>query len=259
MKRYAIFLCAATALALGACSEKGQDEGVAGYGRLTVRCGADLSLSSRAGEPAADAFAFVLTGPEGYRGEWATVAEFAAQDTIFREGPYTASIAYGDPAEEGVGKPHYEGTASVEIVARRTTEVVIEAKIANSQALVTATEQFLRYFHHAAMTVTTGAGNVFDFAPREAGAGEAVWVQAGTTLKVAATARKQSQTGTDEGPEVIFDEQTVSSTAPRTRYTFEYDAPDAGSAVLVIKLNDEPVETIVLDLEMNDGAIPEAE
>lgn len=259
MNKHLIYLFIAGALALGACSEKEQDQGAAGYGRLTVRCGADLSLASRAAaEPAGDAFTFILTGADGYRGEWATVAEFSAQDTIFREGAYVAAVRYGDPDAEGVDKPCYEGEAAVQIVARRTAEVTIEARIANAQALVTATEQFLSYFHDAAMTVTTGAGNVFDFAPREAGAGEAVWVQAGTTLTVAATARKQSQTGTDEGLSVTFGEQRIEATAPRTRYTFEYDAPDAGSAVLVIKLNDEPVETIVLDLEMNDGAIPDA-
>lgn len=248
----------AGALALGACSEQKDDRDAAGYGRLSVRCGADLSLMSRAAaEPAGDAFALVLTGADGYRGEWATVAEFSAQDTIFREGTYLASVAYGDALAEGVDKPCYTGEVSVEIVARRTAEATIEARIANSQALVTATEQFLRYFHDAAMSVTTGSGNVFDFAPREAGAGEAVWVQAGTTLTVKGTARKQSQTGTDEGLQVTFGQQSVASTAPRTRYTFEFDAPDAGSALLIIRLNDEPVETIVLDLEMNDGAIPD--
>lgn len=257
MKKQLIFLFASASLVLGACSEKTQDDGVPGYGRLSVRCGADLSLASRAeAEPAGDAFALALDG-EGYHGQWATVAGFAAQDTLFREGTYTATVTYGDPAAEGVGKPYYTGTASVEIVARRTAEVTIEAKIANSQVLVTATEQFLHYFHTPQFAVTTGTGNIFGFVPGRVPADETVCVQAGTALSVKGSARKQSQTGTDEGIEVTFDEQRVASTASRTRYTFEYDAPDAGSAILVIKMNDEPVETVVLDLEMNDGAIPD--
>lgn len=256
MKKHLIYLFAG-ALALGGCSEKtGGEDDASGYGRLSVRCGTDLSLTSRAAaEPAGDAFTFFLTGESGYRGEWATVAQFAAQDTIFKEGRYTASVAYGQPEAEGADKPYYLGEAPVQIIARRTAEVTIEAKIANSQAVVTATEQFLRYFHDARFTVTTGSGNVFAFAPGAATQDETVFVQAATSLSVTGSARKQSQTGTDEGPVVTFSEQTVAATAPRTRYKFEFDAPDAGSAVLVIWLNDEPVETVLLDLEMNDGAI----
>lgn len=253
MKKHAIFLLAAAALALAACAEKSGDE-APGYGRLSVRCGADLSLASRAATvPEGDAFALVLAG-ENYHGEWPTVADFAAQDTIFREGLYTASVAWGDPAAEGTGKPYYEGEASVEVIARRTVPVTIKARIANSLAVVTATEQFLRYFHDPQITVETGAGNLFAFDPAVTTLDDAVYVQAATSLKVEGTARKQSPDGKEEGPEVTFSTQTVAATAPRTRYVFEFDAPDAGSAILVIKLDDEPVETIVLDLEMNDAA-----
>lgn len=255
MKKHLIFLLA-SALALAACSEKA-DEGTPGYGRLSVRCGADLSLASRAASvPAGEEFAFVLDG-EGYHGEWATVARFAGQDTIFKEGPYTASVTWGDPQAEGIDKPYYEGKAAVQIVARRTTQVTIEARIANSEVTVTATEQFLRYFHDPQISVTTGAGSVFPFNPAASVPDEPVYVRAGTSLKVEGTARKQSPDGKDDGPEVKFSEQTVAATAPRTRYNFQFDAPDAGSAILIIKLDDQPVETIVLDLEMNDAAIEE--
>ena len=76
------------------------------------------------------------------------------------------------------------------------------ATIANSQTVVRATEQFLNYFHDAQFTVTTASGNQFDFTPGSTPADEPVFVKSATTLKVTGTARRQSQTGTDEGPKV---------------------------------------------------------
>ena len=53
---------------------------------------------------------------------------------------------------------------------------------------------------------------------------------------------------------MTFAEQTVDATRPATRYVFEYDAPNAGSAVVNIWLDDELTATIPVDVELNGDA-----
>ena len=129
------------------------------------------------------------------------------------------------------------------------------ATIANSQTVVRATEQFLNYFHDAQFTVTTASGNQFDFTPGSTPADEPVFVKSATMLKVTGTARRQSQTGTDEGPKVTFSEQTLEATSPRTCHVLTFDAKDAGSVTLTVTLSDDYTETRQIDCEVNEGAI----
>ena len=237
MKRYFAYIIAAAALAAG-CSE--QEEGAAGkgFGRLEIRTAADAGIVTRAvPTPDAGAFSLTLTG-DGYEGRWPSVDAFAQCDTIFREGTYTARIAWGDPAAEGADKVCYAGERQFTLQARRTNTVSVTATVANSQTRVRTTEQFRNYFHDAHFTVRTGAGNTFEFA---AEGGEAVFVQAGTALRVNGTARRQSQTGTDEGPEVS--------------HTFTFDASQAGSVTVTILLDEGEQVIAPVEIELNDDAI----
>lgn len=76
-----------------------------------------------------------------------------------------------------------------------------------------------------------------------------------TENKAEGTARRQSQTGTDEGPKVTFSEQTLEATSPRTCHIFTFDAKDAGSVTLTVTLSDDYTETRPIDCEVNEGAI----
>lgn len=251
MKRYFAYIIAAATLAAG-CSE--QEEGTAGkgFGRLEIRTAADTDIVTRAvPTPDAGEFSLTLTG-DGYEGNWESVDAFAQCDTIFREGTYTVRIAWGDPAAEGADKVCYAGERQFTLQARRTNTVSVTATVANSQTRVRTTEQFRNYFHDASFTVRTGAGNSFDFA---AEGGEAVFVQAGTTLRVSGTARRQSQTGTDEGPEVTFTATLDGVTKARTCHTFTFDASQAGSATVTILLDEGEQVIAPVEIELNDEAI----
>jgi len=103
--------------------------------------------------------------------------------------------------------------------------------------------------------VTTASGNEFAFTPGSDPADEPVFVKGGTRLTVTGTARRQSQTGTDEGPKVTFSEQTLEATSPRTCHIFTFDAKDAGSVTLTVTLSDDYTETRQIDCEVNEGAI----
>lgn len=174
-------------------------------------------------------------------------------------GAYTVAIAHGDPDAEGAGKPYYYAEQKIEVVPRRTVNADLTATVANSQVVIRATEQFLAYFHDARFTVTTASGNEFAFTPGSDPADEPVFVKGGTRLTVTGTARRQSPTGTGEGPEVTFSAQTLDATTPRTCHIITYDAKNAGSATLTITLGDSYTDTRTLDCEVNEGAIDDTE
>lgn len=255
MKKRLAYIGLAAALLAGCSHEEQTGSWPQDMGRIAVRCSAATGVDTRAwAAPAGDDFSLTLRS-DGYTESWATVAAFAAEEHLFREGTYTATIAWGDPEAEGPDRPCFRGEITTPVLARRLNTIRIEACIANSQTRVMATEQFLRYFHDAEFTVTTGAGNSFAYTPAAGRTAEPVFVQAATSLTVTGTARQQSQTGQTEGPLVTFPAQRLDATLPRTCHTFLFDAPDAGSATLTIYLGDGEAEVVDFDLELNDNAI----
>ena len=230
-----------------------------------IALSADTSIDTASAEasgtpeaPAAGAFSLTVTGETGTQ-KWDTLTEFEQSQTVFRMGSYTVAIAHGDPDAEGAGKPYYYAEQKIEVLPRRTVNADLTATVANSQVVIRATEQFLAYFHDARFTVTTASGNEFAFTPGSDPADEPVFVKGGTRLTVTGTARRQSPTGTGEGPEVTFSAQTLDATTPRTCHIITYDAKNAGSATLTITLGDSYTDTRTLDCEVNEGAIDDTE
>ncbi len=244
MKKQLICLLASAGLLAAGCSTENAPE-TTGYGTLSVSCTADTSIDTAAG----------ASGTQ----KWDTLTEFEQSETVFRMGSYTVAIAHGDPDAEGAGKPYYYAEQKIEVLPRRTVNADLTATVANSQVVIRATEQFLAYFHDARFTVTTASGNEFAFTPGSDPADEPVFVKGGTRLTVTGTARRQSPTGTGEGPEVTFSAQTLDATTPRTCHIITYDAKNAGSATLTITLGEDYTDTRTLDCEVNEGAIDDTE
>lgn len=80
-------------------------------------------------------------------------------------------------------------------------------------------------------------------------------MQAGTALRVNGTARRQSQTGTDDGPEVSFSATLDGVTKARTCHTFTFDASQAGSVTVTILLDEGEQVIAPVEIELNDEAI----
>lgn len=248
MKKQLIYLLASACLLAAGCSTENKTDET-GYGTLAINCTADTSIDTASAEasgtpeaPAAGAFSLTVTGETGTQ-KWDTLTEFEQSQTVFRMGAYTVAIAHGDPDAEGAGKPYYYAEQKIEVLPRRTVNADLTATVANSQVVIRATEQFLAYFHDARFTVTTASGNEFAFTPGSDPADEPVFVKGGTRLTVTGTARRQSPTGTGEGPEVTFSAQTLDATTPRTCHIITYDAKNAGSATLTITLGDSYTDT----------------
>ncbi len=260
MKKFIITLLATVIAGAAGCSKSEQPDGP---GRIALSHTTDCGLDTRAAViPAAGDFVLRITGPD-YDHTWERVSDFSAEETFFAPGTYTAAISWGDPEAEGADARAFYGESSFEIVPRRTIPVAITARIAHSAVAIQATEAFMRYFHDAHFTVTTATGNTFDFAPDAATltqttAGrvtqaDPVYVKPATSLSVTGSALRQT------GTSVTFPEQQLASTAARTCHTFTFDAPDAGSASVAIYKGEEYVETRLLHIELNDGAIPDHE
>lgn len=252
MKKQLIYLLASACLLAAGCSTENKTDET-GYGTLAINCTADTSIDTASAEasgtpeaPAAGAFSLTVTGETGTQ-KWDTLTEFEQSQTVFRMGAYTVAIA------------HYYAEQKIEVLPRRTVNADLTATVANSQVVIRATEQFLAYFHDARFTVTTASGNEFAFTPGSDPADEPVFVKGGTRLTVTGTARRQSPTGTGEGPEVTFSAQTLDATTPRTCHIITYDAKNAGSATLTITLGDSYTDTRTLDCEVNEGAIDDTE
>ena len=244
MKKQLIYLLASAGLLAAGCSTENDT--------------ASSEASGTPEAPAAGAFSRTVTGETGTQ-KWDTLTEFEQSETVFRMGSYTVAIAHGNPDAEGAGKPYYYAEQKIEVLPRRTVNADLTATVANSQVVIRATEQFLAYFHDARFTVTTASGNEFAFTPGSDPADEPVFVKGGTRLTVTGTARRQSPTGTGEGPEVTFSAQTLDATTPRTCHIITYDAKNAGSATLTITLGEDYTDTRPIDCEVNEGAIDDTE
>ena len=270
MKRFTLFPILAVAVALGAgsCADDAMNLSPKdGYGHIRLRGSADVQVETRATRaeldlstigvtaPAPGDFALKLTCPDPeFSKQWPTIDAFNIEDDLYKAGVYTAVVSYGSPDEEGTDKPYYYGTQEVTVIATQTATAQINASIANSLAEIRTTAAFDQYFHDAAFTLRTASGNEFAFTPKSGVTAVPVFVKAATKLTVTGTARRQSQTGEDEGPEVAFAEQALEQTVARTRHIFTFDAADAGSATLHITLDENEEITVSVDVELNENA-----
>lgn len=266
MKKIVFLILAATAaLTAASCADEEMNTPASeGYGRIQLRSSADVAIETRAAVdvstlgvtvPEAGDFALTLTSDDPVVNSiWASVDTFNQADTLFKAGTYTASVTWGDPDGEGENKPYYAGTQTFPIVAGQTVNKEVTAQIANAMAEVRATEAFLRYFHDATFTLTTGSGHSFPFTPGAEPADKPVFVKAGTSISVSGKARRQSQTGTDNGTEITLAAQPLAATTARTRHIFTFDAANAGSATLTITLAEGGVTITPVEIELNDNA-----
>lgn len=269
MKRQLLLYLAATAVMFAGCgeSEKG---GETGYGTVRLVCAADAAIETAVALGADDAptpgddvwadapdgsdFRLTLAG-EGTETSWETLAAFASENPLIKEGSYTATVTYGDPGAEGPGKPCFTGSEPLVVRARKTSECSVTARLSNAQTVVRTTQRFLDYYHDIRFTLTTGAGNAFTFAPDAEGYAEIpVYVRAGGSLSVAGTARRQSQTGTDAGIAVTFDPVTVDAAEARKRHIFTFDFSQGGGTTLTIEIGTDYTEEVDVECELNEEA-----
>lgn len=246
MKKNYPIICLLALLALGGCrSEQTEFPAGSGFGYVSIDCEASDEVISRAAIPVTvpdkSDFSLSIEGVDvDYAQSWEQFSDFVSADNSLQAGSYTASVAWGDPAQEGIDKPAYAGSTDFLIEAQQVTAAQITARLVNAQVLVACTERFRNYFHDEAFTLVTAAGNTFAFT---AASEDAVFIAPGAyTLD----GKALKQTGT----EVVFATQSGTAEA-RTRYTYTFDISTAGSARVTVSLDDTVVEEIDLNTELN--------
>lgn len=202
------------------------------------------------------------TGTTAFDRTWATVADFKLENPDFEAGDYdtsaqhysnsyTATLAYGNPAEEGVGKAAFAGvSAPFTIYAGNTAQnnVPVEVKMANSCFTLGVGEWLLNYYTQVELTIHT-ATNDFTFRPTSTAASELIFVAAGQPLAFSGKAVK-AQTGT----EVVFPKKTITgqaTTAACTKYAISIDHGTAGGGSLRISFSDTFTEVAAEEIELN--------
>lgn len=190
-----------------------------------------------------------------------------------RDISYTGNPTGGTTAYPAVLPAAHEATENSDNIFYRTIRTVMKKQLicllasAGLLAAGCSTENAPETTGYGTLSVSctadtsidTAAGNEFAFTPGSDPADEPVFVKGGTRLTVTGTARRQSPTGTGEGPEVTFSAQTLDATTPRTCHIITYDAKNAGSATLTITLGEDYTDTRTLDCEVNEGAIDDTE
>ena len=161
---------------------------------------------------------------------------------------YIATITYGDPDAEGVGKAYFAGTsAPFSVYPGRTETVSFNARLANSCFTLQVTEWMLNYYDNIELTIHT-ATKEFTFELNDTTPSSLIFVKSGQQLSFSGTAVK-SQTGTTvEFPEVAIGPTQI---AAETHYAISVNHEAAGGGKLQITFGDEFTEVDPVEEELN--------
>ena len=172
---------------------------------------------------------------------WATLTEFeqaVSEGLTFASAPYSITLSHGEKGVEGWSKPHFEGKTTVEVpMYGLTAEANIEVALANSIIAIETTELFDGYFPTSSFKI-----NGFDWNKESQ---ELLFMNAGeVTITCEAVRTTGSTTNLESKVEL----------KASTRHKVVFDLSTAGKAVVNIIFDSEIVETIELDVELNENA-----
>lgn len=245
-------------LLLASCNRERTTGETTGEGSVSILCGvtteaevtrAELTTQVECTVPAVEDFDLLIEGVSlSYKAEYANIAEF--NDSYLYKGKYKATVTAGDITEEGYNCPTFVGSETFDVYARQHTDVQITATIANAMVKVEVTDNFKTYFPGGyKLTLTTAAGKEFDVTLQS----DLIFI-APTSFTVGGTATKQANQSGSAAPTVQLPEFKKENIQPRTIYTVKFDVSSVGQATLEITLNEELVESKVIDEELNEFA-----
>ena len=239
MKKTVLIITALAALLAASCAKQGNAEGSVSF-RLEEGAVTEVltkgSVSDYATLPRPADFSLSVKNSlgaviyDGLLGDWNSDAPLAA-------GNYSATVAYGDPSEEGPGKPSFEGAANFGVLGGQTTEVKVTANLANCIVKIDCTEAFKNYFPERSFVITTPESTSgFTYGDK------ALFVAYQWT--VSGTLKTQSGASYDLGEHSFKGD-------PATCYTVKFDVSNVGGVIITISFNDN-VQTVKLgDIELN--------
>ena len=172
---------------------------------------------------------------------WATYAEYEQainEGLTFPSGPHTITLSYGEKGVEGWSKPYFEGKSVVEVpMYGLSVDVEMMVALANSIVAIETTEQFDGYFPTSSFKI-----NDTDW---DASKKEMLFMNTG---EVSVICNAKRTTGAD----ATFESKVQLKAS--TRHKVIFDLSTAGKAVVNITFDNEIVETIELEVELNENA-----
>jgi len=172
--RFTSYGAVAALVLLAASCDEGMDFG-SGTGTISPSVSYDPTVvaSRSAGSRVAefdqltvDDLTITLTSADGkFSGEY-TVANFPT-DHAFAIGKYTMTASYGNPDEEGFGKPAVYGSTELTVSEGKTTQVELVAKPSKAMVGITFDESVTSYMTDLSATIHSAGGQYISYAADE--------------------------------------------------------------------------------------------
>lgn len=159
-------------------------------------------------------------------------------------GLYTLEAACGDAEAEGWDQAYFYGSTQLTVKNEQVTEVSLPVRLANSIVNVALSEGFTSYMSDYTVTVTSGSGNVYDWA---ASADRELYVKPGSVMVSVRFTKPNGMTATAD-----IDPITAEA---RHRYNVTIDV-EAGSAETLNVTFDDTVEEKEVELDISDSNLP---
>lgn len=159
-------------------------------------------------------------------------------------GLYTLEAACGDAEAEGWDQAYFYGSTQLTVKNEQVTEVSLPVRLANSIVNVALSEGFTSYMSDYTVTVTTGSGNVYDWA---ASADRELYVKPGSVMVSVRFTKPNGMTATAD-----IDPITAEA---RHRYNVTIDV-EAGSAETLNVTFDDTVDEKEVELDISDSNLP---
>ena len=244
-----ILFALALAVAATACQTNEGDQAV-DFGKIAINASTrtEVSDSNNASKlvldealiPQAKDLKVEIEG-NGTTQTWATLAEFEqalAEGLTFASAPYSITLSHGEKGAEGWSKPHFEGKTTVEVpMYGLAAEANVEVALANSIIAIETTELFDGYFPTSSFKI-----NSFDWDNEKQ---EMLFMNVGEVTITCEAIRTTGSTSNLESKVQL---------KASTRHKVVFDLSTAGKAVVNVIFDDEIVETIELDVELNENA-----
>lgn len=97
-----------------------------------------------------------------YTNTWTPISTFDSS-TEFPIGRYLVEAFYGQPSDEGYGKPYYYGSDEIDLLTDKTTNVNLSVTLANSIIRIVYTDAFREYMTDWSARVHAEGGAYFDY------------------------------------------------------------------------------------------------
>lgn len=180
---------------------------------------------------------FTLTIKNGTATVWTGLLSTYDPEMTFKAGAYTAEVAYGNPEDEGYGKPYFFGTMEFSIVGGQTTPVTIPVSLGNTIVKISTSAAFDAYYTARSFDITTGAGTEIK----------------NVSGPVFMDAYRFTLTGslTTQGGGVKTIAPKTWNVDAATCYTVAFDVTNTGSTTVSISF-DDTVQEVSFTEELND-------